>query len=382
MIEASPGPGAVRYGQSSLSDVLPSVLAALGVAGEQNVLELAPAECVVLLLVDGLGWDLLQQHADRSPFLSGLASRMLTAGFPTTTAASIVSLGTGRPPGQHGIVGYSTRLDGLSEPVNWLTWRGAHSGRDLAIDYPPEQVQRQDTAFERAELAGVNATVVSAPLFRESGLTRAGLRGGQYVPAFTPADTATLVAGLARARRGLIYCYSADLDLIGHVRGCRSEAWPAQLELIDRAARMLFDRLPANARLLVTADHGMLDIAENAKVDYDNEPQLSEAVDLIAGEPRVRYLYVAPGELEAVRTRWRQVLGDRVQMLTRDEVISRGWLGPVVSDEARARIGDLTALATSELAIVRRTAESRSSTLIGHHGGLSDAELLVPLLST
>jgi predicted AlkP superfamily pyrophosphatase or phosphodiesterase len=376
-----PADGIVRYGHSSLSEVLPAALAALGVPGEPNVLALEPADCVVVLLVDGLGWQLLREHAGHAPFLSSLAARPLTAGFPTTTAVSVTSLGTGVPPGQHGITGYITRADGVGEPVNWLTWRGARSGVELIGEQPPEQVQPVATAFERAERAGVNATVVSAPAFKASGLTRAALRGAHYLRAFTAADAATLVAATAQTRRGLIYCYYSELDLIGHIHGCRSEAWRVQLELIDFGARLLADRLPPGTRLLVTADHGMLDVPEEAKIDYDSEPTLQDGVEVLAGEGRVRYLHVAPGEIDAVRSRWAEVVGDRMALVTRDEAIDRGWFGPAVSEPARHRIGDLIAVSVSELAVVRRKAESRNSKLVGHHGALTDAELLVPLLS-
>jgi len=376
-----PAAGIVDYGRASLADVLPSALAALGVPGEPNPLALQPAECVVVLLVDGLGWQLLAEHGEHAPFLSSLAGRPLTAGFPTTTAVSITSLGTGAPPGQHGITGYHTRADRLGEPVNWLTWRGARSGVDLTGEQPPDRVQPLTTAFQRAERAGVRATVVSAPAFRTSGLTLAALRGGHYLRAFTAADTATQVAETARSRRGLIYCYIADLDLIGHVHGCRSEAWRVQLELIDAGARLLADRLPGHARLLVTADHGMLDVPESAKLDYDAEPVLREGVEMLAGEARVRYLHVAPSEIEAVRARWEDRLGDRMAVLGREEAIARGWFGPVVSNAARGRIGDLIAVSVSDTAVVRRKAESRNASLIGQHGALTDAELLVPLLT-
>ncbi len=382
MTSERPGPGIVRYGTSSLADLLPSALAALGVAHEPSVLDLPAGDCIVVLLVDGLGWLSLREHAARAPFLSSLAGRPLTAGFPTTTAASITSLGTGRPPGEHGIVGYTTRLDGVSEAINWLTWRGTQTGTDFVEAHPPEVVQPGMTALERAERAGVNATVVSSPQFRESGMTRAALRGGLFLPSFTAADTATLVADAARERGGIIYCYTADLDLIGHIRGCRSPAWLAQLELIDRSTEMLFRRLPAGARLLVTADHGMVDIAESDKIDLDDDPTLNDGVTLIAGEARLRYLYVQPGQVEAVRARWNRALGDRVALLTRDEAIELGWFGPTVLPAARGRIGDLIALAVSDVAMVRRRAESRSSMLIGNHGALSDAELLVPLLTS
>ena len=144
---------------------------------------------------------------------------------------------------------------------------------------------------------------------------------------------------------------------------------------------MLSDRLPPRTRLLVTGDHGMLDVPEEAKIDYDSEPVLNEGVEILAGEPRMRYLHVAQGELDAVRARGTEALGDRIELVTRDDAISRGWFGPVVTEQARGRIGDLLALAVSDSAVVRRKVESRTSALIGHHGAITDAEMLVPLLS-
>ena len=165
------------------------------------------------------------------------------------------------------------------------------------------------------------------------------------------------------------------------MHGCRSEAWRSQLELIDTGARLLADRLPAHARLLVTADHGMVDVPEPAKIDYDGEPLLRAGIEMLAGEARVRYLHVAAGQLDAVRSRWAERLGAGMALLTRDEAIARGWFGPTVSAAARGRIGDLIAVSVSELAVVRRAVESRNASLVGHHGALTDAELLVPLLA-
>ena len=125
----------------------------------------------------------------------------------------------------------------------------------------------------------------------------------------------------------------------------------------------------------------MLDVPEDAKIDYDSEPFLKEGVEILAGEPRARYLHVAHGELDAVRSRWTQALGNRIELITREDAISRVWFGPVVSEQARGRIGDLIALAVSDSAVVRRKVESRASALVGHHGAMTDAEMLIPLLS-
>ncbi|MFL6162878.1 MAG: alkaline phosphatase family protein [Jatrophihabitantaceae bacterium] len=376
-----PAAGIVRYGEAALADLLPSALAALGVPGEPNPLRLAESDCIVVLLIDGLGWRLLRRYAEHAPFLAGLAGRPLTAGFPTTTATSLASLGTGLPPGEHGLTGYTSLVAGFAEPVNWLRWQTAPSGTNLLDRLVPEQSQPRPTAFERAEQAGIAVSVVSSYAFRGSGLTRAVLRGGSYLPVFTAADTATTVAAAARARRpSLIYCYNSELDLIGHGCGCHSEAWRLQLTLIDRAVQLLAERLPAGARLLVTADHGMVDVPDEAKVDYDADPELSRDVRAIAGEGRVRYLHVAPGQLAAVRQRWLDRVGGSMAVLTRDEAIQRGWFGPTVSSLAAERIGDLVVLATGPGAVVRRRVEQRLAAMIGQHGALTEDELLVPLL--
>ncbi|MBV9593405.1 MAG: alkaline phosphatase family protein, partial [Actinobacteria bacterium] len=359
--------------------------ASLGVPDEPNTLNLEATKDAVVLLIDGLGWNLLRAHAEYAPFLAGFPATTLTVGFPTTTAASIASLGVGRPSGEHGLIGYTTRLDGFAEPINWLRWQGAYSGAALPDGVTAETLQPRQTALERAEQAGVEVSVVSAYALQASGLTRAVLRGGRYVPVFTPADTVAAVAAAVRApgpatTRRLVYCYNAELDLVGHGRGCDSDAWRVQLQLVDRMAELLAERLPSSTRLYVTGDHGMLDLPEAAKVDYDAEPELAHGVGMIAGDSRVRYLHVAEDDLDAVRSRWAARLGDRAAILTRAEVIDAGWYGPVVTDTARARIGDLVVVAVGELAVVRRKAEPRPSMLIGHHGALSDDELLVPLL--
>jgi predicted AlkP superfamily pyrophosphatase or phosphodiesterase len=379
--EDEPPAGVVRYGEASLADLLPSAMAALGVPDQPNPLNLPESGCIVVLLVDGLGWRLLRRYAEHAPFLSGLSGRPLTAGFPTTTATSLASLGTGLPSGEHGLTGYTSLVGEVGEVINWLRWQVAPSGANLLGRLAPEQLQPIPTAFQRAEQAGVAVSVVSSYGFRDSGLTRAVLRGGSYLPVFTAADTATTVAAAARTDRpSLIYCYNSELDLIGHGRGCHSEAWRLQLTLIDRAAELLAERLPDGARLLVTADHGMVDVPEPDKVDYDAEPELSDGVEAIAGEARVRYLHVAGGRLAGVRQAWQDRLAGSFAVLTKDEAIDRGWFGPVVSPTARERIGDLVVLATGPGAVVRRRAEQRLSAMIGQHGALTEDELLVPLL--
>jgi len=365
----------------TLADVLPSALAVLRVAGETNVLGLESTSRLVVLVIDGLGWNQLRANAADAPFLAALDGHPIVAGFPTTTVASLASLGVGAESGGHGLVGYTTRFDGQVEPVNWLRWTTAHSQNSLLDELPPEVVQPQPTVFERAELAGVNVFVVLPWMFRGSGLTRAVQRGGTFVPIHTAADMVTSVATAINGPTPVLaYCYLSELDTIGHIRGRQSEAWRVQLAMIDHSVAMLADRLPPDARLIVTADHGMVDVADADKIDYDTESELSAGIDMVAGEARVRYLHVAPGEVAAVRDRWQRRLGGQMLVVSRAEAVAEGWFGAAVGAEVIDRIGDLIAVATSPVAVVRSEAERRLARLRGFHGARTADEMLVPLL--
>ena len=368
------------YGRASLADLMPSVLASLGVAGEPDVLGLPGTGRAVVLLVDGLGAELLRRHAELAPFLASLAGRPLTAGFPATTVTSLSSFATGLPPGQHALTGYTSYVEEVEATVGWLTWTG---GGDLRERLVPERVQPRATVFERAQAAGVEVTVAAPAMFAGSGLTRALLRGGSYRGTYTPGDVVgEAVAGSRRGTRSLVYCYTPDLDTTGHLRGVDSDAWRSQLRLVDRFVEELAGRLPPGTALHVTADHGMVDVTDEAKVDLDSSPSLREGVRALAGEPRARHVHAVPGAAAEVLARWQAELGERMWVGSREDVVRAGLLGPTVEAAARARIGDVVAIATSDVALVQREKEAGFSALVGHHGALTPDELLVPLLST
>jgi Type I phosphodiesterase / nucleotide pyrophosphatase len=371
-----------RYGQASLSDVMPSVLAALEV-DDHNPLAIAPTQRVVVLLVDGMGLVSLREHAEVAPYLSAMACTELTAGFPSTTVTSLASLSTGVPAGQHGLTGYTTYVEEIDAAVNWLTWKPMGGGDDLRDRLVPEVVQPEPTTWQRAADAGVSVAIVSASKFEGTGLTRAVFRGGGFNGTLTGGDAVAVAADLAdRGHRSLVYTYISELDLIGHVRGPGSDAWLAQLALIDQYVEQLASRLPAGTTLLVTADHGMVTVPQEAAVDADADGSpLLNGVAVLAGEPRMRHVHARPGAAADVLATWRSVLGDRAWVITGDEAVRAGLFGPVVTSVARARIGDVLAISRGELGVVRRRRESTSSSLAGHHGALTDAELLVPLLT-
>lgn len=368
----------------SLADVVPSLLTSLGVAGFANALELTPTHSACLLLVDGLGWRALQEHSADAPFLSSLAAgrQPITAGFPATTAAGVAAIGTGRPAGQHGIVGFSFAIpDGrLINALSWHTHGGGHR-IDLRERFVPEDVQPRPTAFERAAAAGVQVTLAVPEVHRGSGLNRAALRGGDMKGVHALGDLASnVLAAMSGTARTLCYAYHGDLDLLGHIYGVGSLPWRLQLGHVDRLVASIAGCLPRGVRLVVIADHGMVTVPEEGKLDFDTEPALQAGVRLLGGDARARYVYTEPGATNDVLAAWRDLLGDRAWILTRDEAITAGWFGPLVEDHIRDRIGDIIVAARTKFALVRSQVTPRLSRLIGHHGSLTPEEQLVPVL--
>ncbi|MEV0355385.1 alkaline phosphatase family protein [Nocardia sp. NPDC050697] len=372
-----------RYGAGALADLLPSVLAALGVPGERDplALELDPAiDRICVLLVDGLGSHQLAAHAADAPTLTALPRRTLTAGFPSTTATSLASFGTGLPPGEHGVVGYLIRVPGFDRAVSALRWTLHGDGEkvDLLRALPPEEFQPRATAFERAAAHGVTVTQVAPGYQNGSGLSRAVLRGCEFRLEVSVGDLVDgVLTALEAGPRALVYAYHADLDTTGHLRGPGTRAWRGELAHTDRIVAELAERLPPRSALLVTADHGM--VTHTGSVDFDADPALRAGVELLAGEPRVRYVYTADGATADVAAAWSAALGADFAVLTRDEAIERGWFGPAVTDVVRPRIGDLVVAATGTRGVVRTGAEPIQSAMLGHHGSLTAAELEIPL---
>jgi hypothetical protein len=361
---------------------MPSVLAALGV-GEDNRLGLPDTARAVVVLVDGMGLNGVQARADAAPFLSSMACRELTSGFPSTTVTSLASLSTGVPAGEHGMTGYSSYVEEVGEPVNWLSWRQVSGKEDLRERLEPESVQSHETVWQQAADAGVSVTIASSRDFEGTGLTRAVFRGGSFRGVTTGGDMVALAADAAdRGHRSLVYSYASELDFVGHVRGPGSDSWAAQLSLIDKRIELLAQRLPAGTTLYVTADHGMAEVPQEETVDADEEHSpLRDGVIAIAGEPRMRHVHAQAGAAADVLTTWQNVLGERAWVMSGDDAAKSGLFGPVVTAEARSRIGDVVAISRGGLGIVQRKRESRLSALPGHHGALTDVELLVPLLS-
>lgn len=371
-----PAPG------SGLASVLPGALRALGVEDLPEgvaapVWSVDPTRRVVVVLADGLGAQQLARRSGHARTLRDLATpegaEGFGCGFPSTTATSLTSLGTGLPPGGHGIVGWQTSYRGRL--FSHLAWK---DGPD------PHTYQPVPTLLQHAARRDVSMTTVSQQAFSGSGLTRASLRGGGYVGAGTHDErTSGVLQSLMQAgRRGraLVYAYWDEIDKAGHVYGPDSLEWGEAVEVFDTWVAGLLARLPAETTLLVTADHGMIEAPFDQRRDLALEPVLDEGVELLAGEPRAPQAWCRPGAVDDVVATWREELGEEAIVLTREEAVEAGWFGPV-REGYDSRIGEVVVAMLGQATVLdSRLLRPEVLRLRGHHGSITGAETAVPLL--
>jgi hypothetical protein len=366
----------------SICDVLPAAAALLGVPEAADALGLAErlgeVRRVVVVLVDGMGWHLLPELAANAPLLAsvlaGGTGRLdeLACTFPSNTPTSLVSLGTGVAPGQHGVLGFTVKIPESDRVLSHIFWRD---------DPPAAQWQPVSTWFERLQRAGVSARAVLPAPFIGSGLTEAAYRGAEFHATNHDDDYAGLVTEQLCAAPGLVYAYTAAIDTAAHLFGVGSPEWHAAGAYVDALLTRLLETLPPDAALLITADLGGLNVPPDERIDLDTDPQLSAGVRVVAGEPRVRYLHTEPGAASDVIAAWTALLDGRAEVRSRDDAVAAGLFGSVRPGHL-ARIGDVVVTCTADIAVLASRREPPEvAQLVGMHGGATPAEMAIPLIS-
>lgn len=359
----TPTPTIPDYGGASTLSVLPaltwgtpSAVLPEGVVG---------AERVVVLVIDSLGWVQLQDYLEHAPTLASMTGSPVTTTAPSTTAVALTSLSTGVAPGEHGIVGYRFPIGGaVMNALRWSTPSGDH--RTLV---PPRETQPVPT------LAGGSWQVVSDRAFVGSGFTEAYLGDAPFTGIWHPSSIVPATRELLDAGHSRVYTYYDGLDHTAHVHGFSGDYFRLELEFCDWLVSQMLRALPTGTALVVTADHGQIDAPEIRAVDAN----LAGMIASRSGEPRFRWLHATSGAVDELAAAARELHGDVAWVKTKDEIIAEGWFGPSVSSVARERLGDV-ALVPFEPFGFDDPGEPHAHRLVGRHGSLTEAEMLVPVL--
>ena len=349
-------------------------ISALGsITGKHNRLGLPKATSAIVLLVDGLGSANIRFRSGHAPFLAKQLETdgSISCGFPSTTVTSLTSFCTGVRAGEHGLIGYQiydrrsgqnlNLLTGLASPAEALAWQATKTVSELALE------------------SGIDCFFVGPPEYEDSGFTNATMRTAKYVSAKSIDERISAARKIiASNAKSLIYLYVPELDQRAHAYGSKSSEWLEKLEDLDLAVRTLTAGLPNNCGVLLTADHGIVDVSHEKQV-YLDELDLPGLLS-VGGDPRVLFLYFGETVSESTKIQLSNFLGKRAFVVSRDEMVEAGWYGET-ADFAKERMPEIFLIANGETALYHREfAKPKSLKMIGQHGSISDDELFVPLL--
>ena len=330
----------------------------------------------LLFLIDGFGFDTLSTYAEVMPTMSRMLNHCLVqTSFPSTTATSLATLTTGELPGVHGMLGYTVQVPRSGgRLLNALKW-------DERVD--PENWQPVETLFQKATQVGISVTHVAAKRYENSGFTRAVFRGAEYKGANVVADLVSETKQALQKTPSFVYLYVNDLDNAGHSDGVGSDKWIAALSAIDQMVSQLMKEVPKGTRIWVTSDHGMINVEDKIIIGQDNP--LLNGINVIAGEPRARHLYLNNDSVQAredVASLWQQYLQEKALVLTREQAIASNLFGGQISADAVDRMGEVIAIAQGGVVLLDPERADKEGAMVGHHGGDSDIESQVGLLTT
>ena len=369
-----PGADLPRVGDPLITDVVAGGLAtidpALPGASAQAAASLGMetgAHQLLLILVDGLGYELIEEYVGHTPTLRRVRGdvRSIHTVVPSTTAAAITAFGTGERPGATNMVGFSVAYRGTV--MNLLAMEGGPA---------PSEWQPVPTYFERLAAADVASAVVSPARFAGSGLTGAALRGARHVPAETLDERVSAALRELRAGTPVVYLYWSEIDHAGHGSGVGSDSWIANLEEFDAGLARLLRSLPAGVRTVMTADHGMINVDASQIVDVASTPALREGVRIVAGETRAVHVHADAGRADEVEARWRDVLGESAWIVSGEAISALIGAG-----DGAAVIGDFLVLARGRGGVVdSRTQSASAIAMPGVHGSLTSTEMRIPVM--
>lgn len=355
------------YGGPCLSNVVPALLGNVTDAPDWIPEPARDAEQIVLLALDGLGWDQLQPRRHLTPNLDAMVGRSITTVAPTTTATALTSLATGTTPGEHGVLGYRIAVDGAV--LNILRW--TTPGGDARRTIAPESIQTV-TPF-----VGQFPPVVTRAEFMSSGFTEAHLSSTRLTPYRMLSSLITEVRRLTAAGEPFVYAYYEGIDKVAHEYGL-NEFYDAELEAVDRLIGELLEAMPSDAVLVVTSDHGQVDVGDRLLRPHRD---ILDHVRLQSGEGRFRWLHAEPGRVDQLLEAAQHHFDHVAWVRTAEEVIDAGWFGPEVDPRLHPRLGDVALVAREPVAFDDPT-DTGPFSLIGRHGSMTAAEIDVPLLAT
>ncbi len=375
------------YCGAGIINLMASLVRARGGESGYPELELLPARelrdsrNIVLMVIDGLGYDYLLRSRAGHTLCRYLRGR-ITSVFPTTTATAVTSFLTGTAPQQHGITGWFTYLKEIDRVSVVLPFLDRESGLSLqAFGYEVATLLGNTPVFDLIENPSwlVTPAAIAHSPYNTAHRGRAALVPYETMSQFFEAVSTALAESSASK---YVYAYWPHLDGLAHEQGIAGEAAANHLGALDRAFGLFVDELPSDTTVVVCADHGMVDSPPHRHIELAAHPALAEMLaQPLCGEQRVAFCYAKPHKRRQFKDYALRELAACAELVDSQDLIAQGYFG--LGDPhpgLKNRVGDFALLMKDNHTIKDWLPREKPFQLIGAHGGLSDDEMYVPLI--
>lgn len=325
----------------------------------------------VVIFVDGLGAENLRQAAGHARFLNSFEANPIRCEFPSTTATSISGFATGTRSAEHGVIGYSVFLRGEQRFQNLLTgWESAEHA--TAFKKHPDLTETTPRG---------SVSVIGPEIYRDSGFTALTMSQSEYLAADSIADRFKVAKAQVSVGRGVSYLYIPELDQLAHRFGVESMQWRNALEEVDGLVAEFATGLPKDVGVILTADHGVIDVSNENHVLLDAHEWFTQSVRIVTGDPRCNFIYLNEDvDAQAFQSKLLDLVGVSAVVCTHSQLANTGWV-MVEAEHSLSYQPDFYLIwQDSFVSYDRRTAKPHHLKLIGQHGAITDTEMRVPAI--
>ncbi len=365
----------IEQGMGSSFDLYPPATAL-------PVAELQGCENLVFMVIDGLGYEYLANVGKGSNLHSHLRSS-LTSVCPSTTSAAIPTFLTGVAPQQHGFTGWFTWFRELGNVLAVLPFQARHNGGLLEqVGFDPGSLSGAGAIFERIQ---AKSSVVVPEKIAKSEFNLAFHDGAKICPYAGLDDFFNVIKTTVdnKDESNYVYAYWPEFDSIAHSRGVGSQELAQHFAEFDDAFGRFVNKMHGSGcKIIVTADHGFIDVPSSGVIQMSDHPELADTLVLpLCGEQRFAYCYVHPEKTERFRQYVASELSHAVDLFSSSELIQQGWYGlGTAHPELESRVGHYAMVMKPGYKIRDRVLGEKPKRHIGVHGGITPDEMYVPLV--
>lgn len=379
-----------NYKDGSIVNLVNSILAACDVRNQYDPLpqldsrKIAEAENIVLIVLDGIGYEYLQEHGKDTIFEQHLKDR-ITSVFPSTTAACISSFLTGVAPQQHTITGWFLYLKEVGTVSKILQFSPRYGGEEFSrAGVSPEKIfSQRNVAQKITKREAFQITKKSIAYSDYTSILSRGAKTLAYknLPGFFKKIKKTIKSG---KKKKFIYAYWSQFDALCHRYGVQSEQVATHFDELNIGMEKFIQSIHGtNSILIITADHGIIDTEKSKTICINDYPKLMETLALpLCGDPRLAYCYLRPKKVTQFEDFIEKYFSNACELRKSDELIENNFFGLFSpSRKLYDRVGDYTLIMKENYVIKDFLAGEKEKFLIGNHGGVSSKEMFVPLIT-